>query len=68
MAGVFERAAKLKDRQAGEPHPFVDATAYQQGLVRFIDAAREKLIAERTGNAESPLEVLIQSTGSSGQR
>jgi metallo-beta-lactamase class B len=46
MAGVFERAELLQNRQPGEPHPFVDADAYQASLARLIANAELKLEQE----------------------
>jgi glyoxylase-like metal-dependent hydrolase (beta-lactamase superfamily II) len=58
MGGVFERAAQLADRQPGQPHPFVDADAYQAALATFIANAETKLVAEKAGTAKDPLDEL----------
>ncbi|MDK1025146.1 MAG: pectin acetylesterase-family hydrolase [Gammaproteobacteria bacterium] len=60
MADVFNRAAQLKDRAAGDPHAFVDTAAYAQGLIKFLANAQEKLVAEKAGTAKDPLEELTR--------
>ena len=42
---VFERAQRLKERKAGEPHPFVAPEDYQAWL-KELEAAAEKKLAE----------------------
>ena len=44
---IFERAAKLKDRKAGEPHPFVDPASWQENLRRTEERVRRGLEEER---------------------
>lgn len=63
MGGVFERAAALKERAAGDPHPFVDAAAYQHSLAQFVANAEAKLEQEQAGTAPDPLEVLSDTVG-----
>ncbi len=58
MANVFERGAALAERQAGEPHPFVDPDAYRARLATFLANAGAKLEAEQTGTAKDPLQEL----------
>ena len=62
MGRVFERGAALAARKPGQPHPFVDRQGFQQDLTRFLDAAQDKLQAERKGQAEDPMATLIKST------
>lgn len=58
MGRVFERAERLKTRQPGEPHPFVDAQGFAQDLADFVAAAEKKLKAELNGSAGNPLDAL----------
>ena len=44
--GIFERAQKLAQRKAGEPHPFVDEAAWKQ-WVTIAQAGAEKYLAEQ---------------------
>ena len=44
---IFERAAKLKDRKPGEPHPFVDPASWQENLRRTEERVRRGLEEER---------------------
>lgn len=44
---VFERHEQLRQRQPGEPHPFVDPEAFQAWLDELLVNAREKLEEER---------------------
>jgi metallo-beta-lactamase class B len=44
---IFERAAKLKERRAGEPHPFVDPASWQENLKRTEARVRRGLEEER---------------------
>ena len=64
MGAVFEKAALLKERKSGEPHPFVDPQGYQTSLATFISNAKKKLIAEELGTAKDPLEELTKAIGS----
>jgi metallo-beta-lactamase class B len=64
MADVFDRAERLQNRQPGEPHPFVDATAYQASLATFVANAELKLEQERAGTATDPLEALTNAISS----
>ena len=58
MGDVFKRRDALAIRQAGDLHPFVDAQAYGDALVRFLAAAHEKLENEKAGTAEDPMTTL----------
>ena len=60
MAQVLQRGQRLKSREAGDPHPFVDPQGYQQSLSTFIARAQEKLVAEKSGTATDPLEELTR--------
>ena len=51
---IFERAAKLKDRKAGEPHPFVDPASWQENLRRTEMRVRRGLEEERQKAASAP--------------
>lgn len=44
---VFARYELLKDRQDGDPHPFVDPESYQAWLAQLRGYAEEKLAEER---------------------
>jgi metallo-beta-lactamase class B len=44
---IFERAAKLKERKAGEPNPFVDPASWQENLRRTEMRVRQGLEEER---------------------
>jgi metallo-beta-lactamase class B len=44
---IFERAAKLKERRAGEPHPWVDPASWQENLRRTEMRVRSGLEEER---------------------
>jgi metallo-beta-lactamase class B len=44
---IFERAARLKERRAGEPHPFVDPASWQENLRRTEERVRRGLEEER---------------------
>jgi metallo-beta-lactamase class B len=44
--GIFERAQKLAQRRAGEPHPFVDAASWQQ-WVKIVQAGAADYLAEQ---------------------
>jgi metallo-beta-lactamase class B len=44
---IFERAAKLKDRKPGEPHPFVDPASWQENLRLTEMRVRRGLEEER---------------------
>ncbi|MCR9259830.1 MAG: MBL fold metallo-hydrolase [Pseudomonadaceae bacterium] len=58
MGGVFERAALLEQRQAGQPHFFVDPAGYKAALATFVANAEAKLVAEQAGTAKDPLDEL----------
>lgn len=45
--GVLERAARLKARKSGEPHPFVDPQTWNQRAKATQDAAAKTLAAEK---------------------
>jgi len=60
MGDVFKRRDALATRQAGDLHPFVDAQAYSDGLVRFLAAAHEKLAKEKIGTAQGSLTTLTR--------
>ena len=47
MGRIFERAEKLKTREVGEPHPFVDPEGFYGWLNGLHDAAVAKLQRER---------------------
>jgi hypothetical protein len=44
--GIFERAQKLAQRKPGEPHPFVDAAAWQ-AWSKTAQAGAEAYLAEQ---------------------
>jgi metallo-beta-lactamase class B len=44
--GIFERAQKLAQRRAGEPHPFVDSASWQQ-WVKIVQAGAAEYLAEQ---------------------
>jgi glyoxylase-like metal-dependent hydrolase (beta-lactamase superfamily II) len=58
MGRVFERAQSLSERKPGDAHPFVDEAAFAADLARFIVNAEEKLMDEKAGTADDPLEAL----------
>ncbi len=60
MGDVFKRRDALASRQAGDLHPFVDAQAYHDALVRFLAAAHEKLAKEKAGTAEDGVTTLTR--------
>ena len=60
MGNVFKRRDALATRQAGDLHPFVDAQAYSDALVRFLAAAHEKLANEKDGTAEDAITTLTK--------
>ncbi len=60
MGRVFERRDLLRNRKAGEPHPFVDANGYRADIARFIAAAKGKLEKEKAGMAEDALTTLTK--------
>ena len=45
--GVLERAARLRSRKPGAPHPFVDPQAWNQRAKAAQDAAATTLSAEK---------------------
>lgn len=45
---VFERYARLQEREEGEPHPFVDPEGWTAWLETLIEDAEDKLAEERT--------------------
>ena len=45
--GVLERAARLKTRKPGEPHPFVDPQTWNQRAKAARDGAAKTLAAEK---------------------
>ena len=45
--GVLERAARLKNRKPGEPHPFVDPATWNQRAKAAQEGAAKTLAAER---------------------
>jgi metallo-beta-lactamase class B len=48
---LFEKAAKLKARRAGEPHPFVDGpAAFRAAMQPRLASAEKKLADERAAN------------------
>lgn len=47
---LFERAAKLKTRKPGDPHPFVDPAAFRSSMQLRVAAAEKKLAEERAAN------------------
>jgi hypothetical protein len=51
MGRVFELRDELGGRQPGEPHPFVNAQAYQAALAGFIENAEVKLVSEQAAAA-----------------
>ncbi|MBV9988965.1 MAG: MBL fold metallo-hydrolase [Chitinophagaceae bacterium] len=50
---IFERARQLANRKPGDPHPFVDAAAFQSWLNELKQGAEQKL-AEEKKKAGSP--------------
>jgi len=44
---VFERYERLKEREEGEPHPFVDPEGYSAWLDELLVAAEAKLVEEK---------------------
>jgi hypothetical protein len=44
---VFERYELLKERQEGQPHPFIDPVGYTAWLDELLVAAEAKLIEEK---------------------
>ena len=58
MGRVFERAKALKNRNPGEPHPFVDSESFQRDLSSYVERAEEKLENEKNGTAKSALDQL----------
>jgi metallo-beta-lactamase class B len=57
IAEVLERAERLKTRQPGDPHPFVDSEAYRASLASLIASAEVKLEQERSDTAARLLAV-----------
>jgi metallo-beta-lactamase class B len=45
--GVLERAARLKTRKAGDPHPFVDPETWNRRAREAVASAEKTLAAER---------------------
>ncbi|HCD27025.1 MAG TPA: hypothetical protein DER02_05870 [Gammaproteobacteria bacterium] len=60
MGSVFRRRDALAERQAGQPHPFVDPVGYKQSLASFIAAAEDKLAQEKAGTAIDPAAALLK--------
>ena len=60
MGSVFRRRDALAERQAGQPHPFVDPAGYKQSLASFIAAAEDKLAQEKAGTAIDPAAALLK--------
>ncbi len=47
MAGVLERAARLRSRRPDDPHPFVDEQGFRSWLDELERNAEKKLREER---------------------
>ena len=45
--GVLERAMMLKDRKAGDPHPFVDPATWDARAKRQLETAKRVLAQEQ---------------------
>lgn len=52
MGGVFQRAERLAERKAGEPHPFVAPEDFQRWLDELLVNVQEKLEEEKKREAE----------------
>lgn len=58
MGQVFERARRLADRAAGEPHPFVDPDGFGAWIASLRAQGQQKLALERAGIGGNPMQGL----------